>query len=120
MQLRLLEWETEGVPVLKVLTDEAFAGMTRSIDESEGLTAGQKGQRKGMLCTMNTPVAMNGQGKVLIPRKLADELGLEAGGVAHLYGRGTNFDIVSPRDHAAMDDAHRKLKKDLYGSVDFS
>lgn len=120
MQLRLLEWETEGVPVLKVLTDEAFEGMLRSIDGSEGLTPGEKGQRKGMLHTMNTAVTMNGQGKILIPKKLADKRGLEAGGEAHLYGRGTNFDIVSPRDQAAMNDAHEKLKKDLYGSVDFS
>ena len=63
MQLRLLEWETDGVPVLKVLTDEAFEGMIRSIDGSEGLTPGEKGQRKGMLCTMNTGVTMNGHAR---------------------------------------------------------
>ena len=118
--MRLLEWETEGVPVLKVLTDEAFERMLRSIDENEALTPGQRGQRKGMLHTMNTAVTMNGQGKVAVPKKLAEKRGLEAGGEVHLYGCGTNFDIVSPRDHAAMLDAHEKLKKDLYGSVDFS
>ena len=46
--------------------------------------------------------------------------GLEAGGAVHLYGRGTNFDIVSPRDHDALQAAEEALLGDLYEAVDFS
>ena len=79
-----------------------------------------KSQRKGLLYSRNTPVTINDQGKVLIPKRLAGEQGLEAGGAVHLYGRGTNFDIVSPRDHEALQAAEEALLGDLYEAVDFS
>ena len=118
--LRLLKWRTHGVPVLKALTDDAFAAMIRSIDDDPDLNAGQKGAKKGLIFSRNTPVSINEQGKLLIPRKLVDEHGLELGGAVYLYGRGTNFDIVSPRDHEAMQQAEDALMSDLYDTVDFS
>ncbi len=117
--LRLLQWQTYKIPVLKALTDQAFAAMIASIDESD-LSAGIKSQRKGLLYSRNTQVTINDQGKVLIPKRLAEEHGLEAGGAVHLFGGGTNFDIVSPRDHKAMQEAEASLLGDLYESVDFS
>jgi DNA-binding transcriptional regulator/RsmH inhibitor MraZ len=108
------------VPVLKALSDEAFEAMIRSIDGDEGLQAGQKGQKKGLLYSLNTSVTINEQGKMGIPKKVAEEAGLESGGAAHLYGRGTNFDIVSPRDHAAMNEAEARMLTELYDTVDFS
>ncbi len=119
LPLRLLKWQTYKIPVLKALTDEAFEAMIDSIDGSD-LPAGVKSQRKGLLYSRNTQVAINDQGKVLIPKKLAEEHGLEASGAVHLSGRGTNFDIVSPRDHDAMQAAEESLLGDLYESVDFS
>lgn len=119
LPLRLLKWRAYEVPVLKALTDEAFVAMVASIDASEQ-SAGVKSQRKGLLYSRNTPVTINDQGKVLIPKKLASEQGLEAGGAVHLYGRGTNFDIVSPRDHDALQAAEEALLGDLYEAVDFS
>jgi DNA-binding transcriptional regulator/RsmH inhibitor MraZ len=119
LPLRLLNWQTYQVPVLKALTDEAFVAMIASIDDSD-LPAGVKGQRKGLLYSRNTPVTINEQGKLLIPKKLAKEHGLDAGGAVYLYGRGTNFDIVSPRDYSAMQTAEEALLGDLYESVDFS
>ena len=119
LPLRLLNWQTYQVSVLKALTDEAFVAMIASIDESD-LPAGVKGQRKGLLYSRNTPVTINEQGKLLIPKKLAKEHGLVSGGAVHLYGRGTNFDIVSPRDYSAMQTAEEALLGDLYESVDFS
>jgi DNA-binding transcriptional regulator/RsmH inhibitor MraZ len=118
--LRLLRWQTYGVPVLKALTDEAFEAMIGSIDNDPDLKAGQKGQKKGLLYSLNTPVTINEQGKLLIPKKVAEENGLSSGGAAHLYGRGTNFDIVSPRDHAAMNEAEARMLTELYDTVDFS
>ncbi len=119
LPLRLLKWQTYKVPVLKALTDGAFEAMINSIDQSD-LPAGIKSQRKGLLYSRNTQVTINDQGKVLIPKKLAEEHGLTAGGTVHLFGRGTNFDIVSPRDHEAMQAAEESLLGDLYESVDFS
>lgn len=119
LPLRLLKWRTLEVPVLKALTGEAFSSMIQSIDGSD-LSAGIKSQRKGLLYSRNTQVTINDQGKVLIPRKLVEEHGLEPGGSVHLFGRGSNFDIVSPRDHETMLKAEEALLDDLYASVDFS
>ena len=119
VRLRLLKWKTYGVPVLKALTDEAFEAMIASIDGAE-MPAGVKGQRKGLLFSRNTPVMINDQGKLVIPKKVAEEHGLEAGGAVHLFGRGTNFDLVSPRDQGAMLEAEEALLGDLYYTVDFS
>jgi DNA-binding transcriptional regulator/RsmH inhibitor MraZ len=120
LTLRLLRWQTYGVPVLKALSDEAFEAMIRSIDNDPSLQAGQKGQKKGLLYSLNAPVTINEQGKLSIPKKVAEENGLAGGGAAHLYGRGTNFDIVSPRDHAAMNEAEARMLTELYDTVDFS
>jgi DNA-binding transcriptional regulator/RsmH inhibitor MraZ len=120
LPLRLLKWQNYGVPVLKAVTDEAFEAMIRSIEEDEGLNAGQKGQKTGLLYTLNTPVTINEQGRMLIPKKLAEEQGMEAGGMVHLFGRGTNFDIVSPRDYAAMSEAQEELVTELWDTVGFS
>lgn len=117
--LRLLKWKTHGVPVLKALTDEGFSAMIASIDNSDA-PDGVKGQRKGVVYSRNTPVTINDQGKLLIPKKLAEEHGLGSGGAVHFYGRGTNFDIVSPRDHEAMQTAEAALLDELYDAVDFS
>jgi len=119
LPLRLLKWKIYQVPVLKALTDEAFEAMSASIDGSD-LPAGIKSQRKGLVGARNTPVTIHDQGKLLVPKKLAEEHGLEAGGSVHLFGRGSNFDLVSPRDHAAMQAAEDALLGDLYDSVDFS
>jgi len=120
LSLRLMKWRNYGVSVLKAVTDEAFMGMIRSIEEDEGLNAGQKGEKTGLLYTLNTPVTINEQGKMLIPKKLAKEQGLEAGGMVHLFGRGRNFDIVSPRDYPAMIKAQEEFVPDLYETVGFS
>lgn len=119
LPLRLLKWRTYQVPVLKALTDGAFEAMIASIDSSD-LPPGVKSQRKGLVYSRNTPVSINDQGKLLIPKKLAEEHGLDAGGAVHLYGRGTNFDIVSPRDQPVLQSAEEALLGDLYESVDFS
>lgn len=120
MPLRLLKWKTYDVPVLKSLTGAAFEAMILSIDSDPNLSAGMKSRKKGLLYSRNAQVNLNDQGKILIPKKLAEERGLAPGGLVHLYGRGTNFDIVSPRDHAAMEAAEEADLDGLYDSVDFS
>ena len=116
--LRLLKWRTYKVPVLKALTDEAFEAMIASIDGAD-LPAGVKSQRKGLLYSLNTQVTINDQGKVLIPKKLAEEHGMEAGGAVCWVCLGFVF-RRSPRDHDAMQAAEEALLGDLYDSVDFS
>jgi len=119
VQLRLLSWKHLGVPVLKVLTNEAFEAMIASIDEDPALNAGQKGAKKGLLYSLNESANLNDQGKLSIPKKVAQKQGFASGEEVHLSGRGTNFDMVSPRDIDALRAAENKILEDLYDSVDF-
>ncbi len=120
LQLRLLEWKVFNVPILKALTDQAFEAMIASIDSDENLNAGQRSIKKGLVYSRNTPVTVNEQGKLLIPKKLAEDYGVESGGQVHLLGRGSNFDLVSPAHFPTLMSAEADVLADLYDSVDFS
>ncbi|MEM9079675.1 MAG: hypothetical protein AAGC74_03180 [Verrucomicrobiota bacterium] len=119
VQLRLLRWKHMGVPVLKALTNEAFEAMIESINEDAELSSGQKSAKKGLIYSLNESAHVNDQGKLAIPKKLAEEQGIEAGEPVHLFGRGTNFDLVSPRDVDALRAAEAKVLENLYDTVDF-
>ena len=117
--LRLLRWKHLGVPVLRALTDEAFEDMISSIANDPNLKPGLKSARKSAIFAGSESALLNDQGKLSIPKKLADPKGLEAGGLAHLFGRGSAFDIVAPRDVDALRTAEEKILEELYDSVDF-
>lgn len=117
--LRLLKWKHLGVPILRALTNEAFEDMIASIANDPELKPGLKSARKSAIFAGSESALLNDQGKLSIPKKLADQKGLEAGGVAHLFGRGSAFDIVAPRDVEELNAAEEKILEDLYDSVDF-
>ncbi|MDP0490655.1 MAG: MraZ N-terminal domain-containing protein [Verrucomicrobiota bacterium JB023] len=119
VNLRLLSWQHLGVPVLRVLTDKAFSAMMESIDQNETLTVGQKAQAKSSISARIEPVHMNDQGKLAVPKKLADKMGLETSNMVYLRGRITSFDLVSPRDIEAMEAAEEKALGNLFDIVGF-
>lgn len=116
--LRLLKWELSGVPVLKALTEEAFTAALQSIQDAD-VPAGVKGRQKAVLHTHNQPVSVNEQGKILIPKKFAEERGLEAGGTIHFLGRGNYFEIITPEHYAALMESEQEMLSSLYDSLDF-
>ena len=117
--LRLLNWKHLGVPILRALTTEAFEDMIASIANDPDLKAGEKSARKSAIYARSESALLNDQGKLSIPKKLADIKGLEAGGIAHLLGRGSAFDIVAPCEVGALNAAEDKVLEEIYGSVDF-
>ena len=118
-RLRLLKWELSGVPILKALTDEAFRAALASIQNNTELSNGIKTRQKGSLHTHNQPVTVNEQGKMLIPKKFADEQSLEPEASIHLLGRGNFFEIINPRNYEAIMTSESEVLTSLYDSLDF-
>jgi len=116
--LRLLKWELSGIPVIKALTEEAFDAAIESIQNSE-LPAGVKSRQKAALYTHNQPVSVNEQGKILIPKKFADDRGLEADANIHFLGRGNYFEIITPKHYEALIASEQEVMTSLYDTLDF-
>ena len=116
--LRLLKWELSGIPVIKALTDEAFTAALESIQNSD-LPAGVKSRQKAALHTHNQPVSVNEQGKLLIPKKFAEERGLQGDGAIHFLGRGNYFEIVTPTNYEALYANEQDILGTLYDTLDF-
>ena len=116
--LRLLRWEIEGIPVIKALTDEAFQAALESIQESD-LSAGMKSRQKAVLYTHNQPVSVNEQGKLLIPKKFAEERGLQAEETLYFLGRGNYFELMSPVHYESFMKQEQEILTSLYDTLDF-
>ncbi len=85
--LRLLQWKHLGVPILRALTDDAFEALISSIASNPDLPVGVKNAQKQAVYSGSVSALLNDQGKLAIPKKIAEGRGLDAGGVAHLFGR---------------------------------
>ncbi len=83
---------TNGLPCLKVLTEEAFIERVNTINNSE-LSQGKKQKLLGRLAGMCREVGLNSQGKLAIPKDLAEAAQIKAGGEVTQIGRWSYFEI---------------------------
>ena len=91
--LLLLESSREGKPMIKALTHGKFCEYIAIIRESS-YTPAQKDMLIGKLHAECVETAVNGQGKMLIPKKMCDRGGL--GSDVRLVGRGGYFEVWKP------------------------
>lgn len=92
--LFLLEAKREGLPMIKALTQEKFADYVNDVEISD-LSRKDKDKFIGRLHSVCVETTINGQGKMLIPRKMIDQLALVSSDVK-LVGRGKFFEIWEP------------------------
>ena len=119
VQLRLLRWKHLKVPVLRVMTQEAFEAVIESIASKEEVPAGVRNAQKQAVYSGSESVTLNDQGKMTVPKKTANQHGLKAGESVHLFGRGAAFDLVAPQDVKELRAKEAQILEDLYDSVDF-
>ena len=105
--------------MIKALTDTAFNAALESIQNNPDLPNGVKSRQKSALFTHNQPVTVNDQGKMLIPKKFAEERGLEPEETVHLLGRGNFFEIISPSNYTALIESENAVMASLYDTLDF-
>jgi len=97
--LRLLFSTTHEMPVIKVLSEEAFDERVATVEASD-LSPAKKQAKLGSLYMLCREASVNEQGKLLVPKELSEKAGIGADGEVVLAGRGKHFEIWSKDNHA--------------------
>lgn len=92
--LFLLFSKEHDMPVVKVLSEEAYDQKVNLIENSDK-TPVQKSKMLGKLAMLCREVSLNEQGKLLVPKDLSEMAGIEANTEVTLAGRGIHFEIWS-------------------------
>jgi MraZ protein len=92
--LFLLFSKEHGMPVVKVLSQEAYDQKVTLVENSD-LTPAEKGKKLGKLAMLCREAALNEQGKLLVPKDLSELAGISAESDVMLAGRGIHFEIWS-------------------------
>ncbi|MGC6467372.1 MAG: division/cell wall cluster transcriptional repressor MraZ [Akkermansiaceae bacterium] len=108
----LLEVKVLGVPCLRVLTEEGFQQKLRDIEKMEGATPALRDRARGTLFGMCLETKVNDQGKLTIPKAMAEGHGLELPGSALLVGRGKLFEIYTSTNGEALKAAEERDRED--------
>lgn len=87
------------MPVVKVLSQEAYNERVAVIKNSDK-TPAEKSRRLGDLAMRCREATLNEQGKLLVPKDLSEQVGIEAEGDVVLAGRGIYFEIWSKTQFA--------------------
>lgn len=96
--LFLLSSKTYSMPVIKVLSQQAFDERVATVKNSD-LTPAKKTAKLGQLSMLCRVASVNEQGKLLIPKDLSEHAELAADLDAVLAGRGLHFEVWSKANH---------------------
>lgn len=107
----MIKVEVEEIPALRVLSQTAFDRKLTDIEESREATPAQRDRARGILYGASIETKVNGQGKLTIPKAVAEAHGLKLPGLAHLVGRGELFEIFTPENGKAIVAAEEKVRK---------
>jgi len=108
---QLMEAERKDQPMIIVLTEADYNERLRLIREFEGVDEATKREAEGMFHSRCRPAAINDQGKMLVPKDLAEYAGVQAGAPVVLEGRGQHFAIWSPEKFKLVQESVSKDEK---------
>ncbi len=89
------------MPVIKVLSQEAFEKRVNTVKEGD-FSPGKKIELLGRLSMNCRPATVNDQGKLLVPKELSEQVGITAEAEVVLAGRGMHFEVWSKTNHARV------------------
>ena len=99
--LFLLFSKTHDMPVIKVLSQQAFNERVETVKNSD-LTPAKKAAKLGQLSMLCRVASVNDQGKLLVPKDLSEAAGIAAEAEVVLAGRGLHFEVWSKPNHARV------------------
>ncbi len=100
--LILIDASSDNYRILKCYTKEAFAAKMMSIRtqaEAQGISPGEIDKYVGVITGCSFEAEVSTQGKLLIPKKQRERMGLLE--MATIVGRGAYFEIWKPEDFEA-------------------
>jgi len=100
----------ENIPALRVFTQTAFDRKVYDIEATAGVTPAQRDRARGILFGSAIESKVNEQGKLTIPKALAEGHGLTLPGGVRLVGRGELFEIFTPENGEAIESAEEKAR----------
>ena len=80
------------MPVIKVLSQEAFDDRVQTVKNSD-LVPAKKAAILGSLSMLCREASVNDQGKLLVPKDLSEKAGILADSEVTLVGRGMHFEV---------------------------
>jgi DNA-binding transcriptional regulator/RsmH inhibitor MraZ len=107
----MIKVEVEDIPALRVLSQAAFDRKLADIEGSREATPAQRDRARGILYGASIETKVNSQGKLTIPKAVAEAHGLSLPGPAHLVGRGELFEIFTPENGKAIIAAEEQVRK---------
>lgn len=94
-----------GLPLVRVLDKASYDFKVKTINDS-GKTPLEKGKLLAKLALLSRTATVNEQGKLLVPKDLSEQAGIQPDSEVMLAGRGMNFEIW---DRAIFDQYLAKL-----------
>jgi MraZ protein len=99
--LYLLSSTTYDMPLIKVLSQQAFDERVKIVDDSD-LTPAKKTAMLGRLYMLCREASVNEQGKLLIPKEISEQTGFDPESEVVLVGRGLHFEVWSKSNHSRV------------------
>ncbi len=96
--LYLLFSRAHEMPLIKVLSQEAFDHRVKVVEKSD-LSPAKKAAKLGSLAMLSREANVNDQGKLLIPKELSEKAGIVADSEVMLAGRGLHFEVWNRANH---------------------
>lgn len=96
------------IPALRVLSQAAFDRKLREIDGMPDTDVKTRDRVRGAFFGMVVESKVSDQGKLTIPKTLAEGQGLSLPGSARLVGRGELFEIYTPENGVAVGAAEER------------
>lgn len=107
----MIKVKVEQIPALRVLTQTAFDRKLADIEGCREATPAQRDRARGILYGASIETKVNDQGKLTIPKAVAEGHGLGLPGLAHLVGRGELFEIFTPENGQAIEAAEERVRE---------
>lgn len=92
MPIYLMYSCTYEMPMLKVITEEGYLERVAIVERSS-LSEGKKRHKLGVLSSRCRDATINDQGKLTIPKDLAEDVGIEPDSDVILIGRRGHFEV---------------------------
>lgn len=118
----IVKVKVEGIPALRVFTQAAFDRKLADIESTPNVTSAQRDRARGILFGSAVEAKVNEQGKLTLPKALAESHGLTLPGGVHLVGRGELFEIFTPSNGEAIELAEEKARQSdevIFGMLGF-
>ena len=97
--LFLLFSSAHGMPVVKVLSQDAYDERVATVKDSD-LPPAKKTALLGSLAMLCREASVNDQGKLSVPKDLSEKAGISADSEVVLAGRGMHFEVWSKDNFA--------------------